>query len=456
MMTATGRHPRGLTFLSLTEAWERFSFYGMQSLLVLYMATTLLPSAGDRRIWGFTPFRSALETVTGPLSNQALASQIFGLYAGLVYLTPLIGGLIGDRLLGGRRTVLLGAALMATGHFLLAFDASFLIALAALICGSGCLKGNIATQVGRLYEAADARRERAYLLFNFGINIGAFAGSLICGTIGETHGWHLGFASAGIGMLVGIAVYASGWRHLPADRPRGRNVVRIAGEAGDGRRIATLLGLVALSACYNVPFGEGYNVFPLWISDAADRHFGDFEMPVAWYLASDGLVTVLATPIVLWLWKRQAAVGREPSVPGKFAIGCAMMAAADLLMAVFARLWPAPHALGPLLGFTYFLLSSSAYLFVMPVLLAAVSRYAPARLTATMMGVAYAGLFVANLTAGWLARFYMPLGPAGFWTLMGAIGLAGTLIALSVRHPVRHLLEPTGRAGRIPPPSRLL
>jgi len=129
-------HPRGLPILSFTEAWERFSFYGMQALLMLYMATALLPSGAERRVWGFAMFRDVVESVTGPLSNQALAAQIFGLYTGLVYLTPLIGGLIGDRLLGGRRTVLLGAGLMAMGHFLLAFDASFLIALAALICGS--------------------------------------------------------------------------------------------------------------------------------------------------------------------------------------------------------------------------------------------------------------------------------------------------------------------------------
>jgi POT family proton-dependent oligopeptide transporter len=443
----SARHPRGLPILSFTEAWERFSFYGMQSLLMLYMATTLLPSAPERRVWGFAGFRAAVEAVTGPLSDQALASQIFGLYTGFVYLTPLLGGLIGDRLLGGRRTVLLGAGLMAMGHFLLAFDASFLLALLALILGSGCLKGNIATQVGRLYDAGDARRDRAYLLFNFGINIGAFAGPLICGTIGEKHGWHLGFASAGIGMLVGIAIYASGWRHLPADRPRGRAVVRERKEAGDGRRIAVLLGLVALSACYNVPFGQGYNVFPLWIGAAADRHVAGFEMPIAWYLASDGLITVLSTPLVLILWKRQAAMGREPRVPAKFAIGCVMMAAADALLATFATFSPTPHSLGVLWGFAYFLLSSSAYLFVMPVLLAAVSRTAPVRLTATLMGVAYAGLFVANLTAGWLARFYAPLGPARFWALHAGIAIVGALIAIALRRTLSLSPEPICEAA---------
>jgi POT family proton-dependent oligopeptide transporter len=436
------RHPRGLAFLALTEAWERFSFYGMQALLLLYMVTTLLPSHPEHRVLGFASFRAGVEAVTGPLSDQALASQIFGLYAGLVYLTPLAGGLIGDRWLGGRRTVLVGAGLMAAGHFLLAFDASFLIALALLILGSGCLKGNIATQVGRLYEAGDPRRDRAYLLFNFGINIGAFAGPLICGTIGAARGAPLGFASAGIGMLIGILVYAAGWRHLPADRPRGTHRIREAGADGDRRRIAALLLLVALTAFYNVPFGQGYNVFPLWVSLAADRHAGGYEMPVAWYMASDGLVTVLATPLVLALWKRQAATGREPRVVGKIAIGCAMMAAADLLLALFSHHWPVAHSLGLFWSFGYFLLSSSAYLFVMPVLLAAVSRAAPPRFTATLMGIAYAGLFVANLLAGWLARFYAPLGPTRFWMLHAAIAGAGVLVALLLGRRLSALLDP--------------
>lgn len=433
--------------LSSTEAFERFSFYGMQALLMLYMATVLLPIGADRRVWGFGEFRTLMEAVTGPLSHQALASQIFGLYAGLVYLTPIVGGLVGDRLLGRRRIVLVGAALMALGHFLLAFDASFLVALAALICGSGCLKGNIATQVGALYKRGDTRRDRAFLLFNFGINIGAFAGPLVCGTVGEAHGWHLGFAIAGFGMLIGIAVYAFGWRHLPADTLRDAHAPRGAAAVGDGSRVAALLGLITLSLCYNIPFGQGYNVFPLWILDAADRHIGGFEMPVAWYLSSDGLVTVLSTPLVMLLWKRQAAAGREPRVASKLAIGCAMMALADALLAAFAYRASSPHSLGVYWGFGYFLLSSSAYLFVMPVLLAAVSRGAPARLTATLMGVVYAGLFVANLTAGWLARYYVPLGPVRFWGLHALIAATGTLLAMALSKPLSAPLYATSEAA---------
>jgi POT family proton-dependent oligopeptide transporter len=244
--------------LASTELWERFSFYGMQALLMLYMTSRLVPLAGHGGVWGWLTLRSALQSVLGPLSDQAYASQIFGLYTGLVYLTPLAGGMLGDRVLGRRQTVLLGGALMAAGHFLLAVEAAFLPALLLLILGSGCLKGNIATQVGALYAPADHRRDQAYLLFNLGINLGAFAGPLVCGLLGEQGNWHIGFAMAGVGMLVGLVIYVTGWRNLPLDT-RPTAIDTITDRQG---RIGVLLALVALSAFYNIPVGQGYNVFP--------------------------------------------------------------------------------------------------------------------------------------------------------------------------------------------------
>ncbi|GHD00204.1 peptide MFS transporter [Novosphingobium pokkalii] len=432
----TGRHPRGLAVLAATETWERFSFYGMQALLMLYMTTQLLPRAGSGgRVLGLAGLRALLTGVLGPMSDQAFASQVFGLYAGLVYLTPLVGGLIGDRVLGGRRTVLLGAGLMAAGHLLLAFAPGFLVALGLLIIGSGCLKGNIATQVGRLYAPADERRDQAFLWFNLGINIGAFAGPLVCGFLGQDGGWHVGFACAGVGMLVGMAVYVAGWRHLPADGPDGVLAATAAhdGSPAETGRVAPLLGLIALSLFYNIPVGQSFNVYPLWIDHAADRHILGLEIPVAWYLASDGLITVLATPLVLALWARQTRAGRLPGAAARIGIGCAMLALADGLLAVLAHIFPQAHALPPLLGFGYFLLASSAYLFVMPVLLAAVARAAPPHLTATLIGTVYAGLFAANLTAGWLARFYESWGAAAFWAGNGAIATLGVLAAIALR-----------------------
>src|SRR4051812_40747925 len=174
-------HPRGLAFLFATEMWERFSYYRMRALLVLYMVKYLLQPDRAGTVAGYGAIKTALEVVSGPLSVQALASQIYGLYTGLVYLTPIFGGLLADRYLGQRRTVIIGAALMAAGHFMMAFEALFFLALLTLILGNGAFKPNISTQVGGLYAPGDPRRDRAYSIFYVGVNLGAFLAPLVCG-----------------------------------------------------------------------------------------------------------------------------------------------------------------------------------------------------------------------------------------------------------------------------------
>src|SRR6267378_4375521 len=151
-------HPKGLFYLAFTEAWERFSYYGMTALVVLYMVNQLLLPGHVEHIAGFSGFRAAVESIVGPLSTQALASQIFGLYSGFVYFTPLLGGMIADRWIGQRNAVVIGALLMSGGHIAMAFEQSLLLALALLVTGSGLLKGNIAAQVGGLYPAEDEAR----------------------------------------------------------------------------------------------------------------------------------------------------------------------------------------------------------------------------------------------------------------------------------------------------------
>ena len=197
-------HPRGLTFLFTTEMWERFSYYGMRSLLVLYMTKYLLLPEHSGDVRGLLTVKSALEGIFGPLDVQPLSSQIWGFYTALVYFTPIFGGLLADRVLGQRRTVIIGAVLMAIGHFMMAVEQLFLFALLALILGNGAFKPNISTQVGGLYAPGDPRRDRAYSIFYVGINVGAFLAPLICGTLGEKVGWHYGFAAAGVGMCIGL------------------------------------------------------------------------------------------------------------------------------------------------------------------------------------------------------------------------------------------------------------
>ena len=223
--------------------WERFSYYGMRSLLVLYMVKYLLARHSQRRhrLYGVA---RRLEAVFGPLDGQPLASQIYGLYTAFVYLTPILGGYVADRWLGQRRTVIIGAVLMALGHFMMAFESLFLFALLALILGNGAFKPNISTQVGRLYPPGDPRRDRAYSVFYVGINLGAFFSPLVCGTLGEEIGWGYGFSAAGVGMLIALGIYFFALRILPPDVRREHH--HAPWRAADTRRAARC---VARSCC---------------------------------------------------------------------------------------------------------------------------------------------------------------------------------------------------------------
>ena len=219
-------HPRGLAVLFATETWERFSYFGNAALVVLYMVKYLLDPGRVESVLGFGAVKAALEFLFGQLDPQPLASQLFGFYTGLAYFTPILGGLIADRLLGQRRTVIIGGVLMAIGHFMMAFEALFLFALLMLILGIGAFKPNISAQVGALYAPGDRRRDRAYSIFYVGINIGAFLAPLVCGTLAVQYGWHYGFGAAGIGMLVSLGIYLYGTRALPADDAAGQAAAR--------------------------------------------------------------------------------------------------------------------------------------------------------------------------------------------------------------------------------------
>src|SRR3984893_6466186 len=239
-------HPKGLTFLFTTEMWERFSYYGMRSLLVLYMTKYLLLADHSGNVIGLLTVKRALEGLFGPLDVQPLSSQIWGFYTALVYFTPIFGGLLADRVLGQRRTVIVGAVLMALGHFMMAVEPLFLFALLALILGSGRFKPNISTQVGGLYAPGDHRRDRAYSIFYVGINIGAFLAPLICGTLAEELGWHYGFAAAGVGMCIGLSIYLYALPLLPPDelhRARAAHVERKPLDRDQWRAIIALLVL---------------------------------------------------------------------------------------------------------------------------------------------------------------------------------------------------------------------
>src|SRR5690348_16650255 len=233
----------------------------MSALLVLYMVNQLLLPGHVEHVAGFAAFRAMIEGTFGSLSTQALASQIFGLYSGFVYFTPVIGGWLGDRI-GQRSAVVLGGLAMSGGHLAMAFDESFLLALLLLIVGSGLLKGNISAQVGGLYPADDeARRTRGFAIFSTAINFGAVAGPLVCGFLGERYGWHVGFGAAALFMLGGVGTYLTGYRYLPARIER-KTFAADAMTANDRKVVAALLAAMALTVFPHIAYYQLSNVLP--------------------------------------------------------------------------------------------------------------------------------------------------------------------------------------------------
>ena len=438
---AVSGHPKGLYYLSFTEVWERFSFYGMQALLVLYMVDQALTPGHIETIAGMTSFRAALEGAFGPLSIQALSSQIFGLYTGFVYFTPIIGGWIGDQVLGRRRTVLIGAGLMALGHLLMAFEVSFLVALLLLILGSGCLKGNISAQVGDLYTRDDPRRTPAFSLFNLAINIGAFVAPLACGTLGELYGWHYGFGLAAAGMVVGALVYWSGGKHMPVQVIARRASRRPALSRRDAPMMAAIVATLVLGIFYNVAYGQEFNVFNLWARAQTDRHAFGFEMPVTWFPAFDGLFIVVLTPVVLRLWAWERARGSAQSDLARIGIGSCMGAVGMLALVAASMIAASGGRPGLGWGVFCFLMFGLGFIYTWPPTLALCSRNAPAAVGGVIMGMAFLQGFIANSLAGWIGSQYETMSATQFWFLQAVISGAGGLLIFAFLRPINRALN---------------
>lgn len=422
-------HPKGLYYLAFTEAWERFSYYGMTALVVLYMINQLLLPGHVEDVVGLVGFRAALESVFGPMSTQALASQIFGLYAGFVYLTPLFGGLIADRWIGQRNGVVIGALTMSSGHLAMAFEQSFLLALLLLVIGSGFLKGNISAQVGALYPRDDeARRTRGFAIFSMAINFGAVAGPLLTGLMAQLYGWHFGFSIAAVFMLAGLATYLMGYKHLPA-RVERRTQEQGKLSAAEWRVILVLAAVMLITIFQSISYYQLGNVLPVWLQQHVALQQGGFAIPAPWYQSIDPLFSILGVPLLFWIWRRQAERKREPGDLAKIGIGAWLAAFSNLILvaAIVVANGAPVHPVWPML---YCAGMGIAFLYYWPTLLALVSRTAPASVNATMMGVAFTSLFVANNLVGWIGGFYEQMSPAAFWSLHAAIGAAGGVLVL--------------------------
>jgi POT family proton-dependent oligopeptide transporter len=322
----------------------------------------------------------------------------------------------------------------------MAFEQSFLLALLLLVLGSGFLKGNISAQVGALYPQEDeTQRTRGFAIFSVAINFGAVAGPLLCGWLAQAFGWHYGFGVAAVFMLAGLATYLAGYRHLPA---RVERRLRQQGQLtpADWRIIAALVGVIVITIFQSVSYYQLANVMPVWMQDHVALDARSFRIPVPWYQSIDPLFSILGVPVLFWLWARQATRGREPNELGKIGLG-AWLAAASNLFLIVPILVADGAAVHPVWPFLYCAGMGVAFLYYWPTLLALVSRAAPAQVNATMMGVAFMSLFVANNLIGWIGTHYERMTPAEFWTLHAAIGATGGVLVLVFGRRLTRVLE---------------
>lgn len=435
----TSGHPKGLYVLAMTEMWERFSFYGMRALLVYYMTKQLAFS-------------------------QEKSSQIYGLYTGLVYLTPFFGGILADRKWGQRKTVIIGGVLMAIGQFLMASEALFYPAMGFIILGNGAFKPNISTQVGSLYPDGDPRRDRAFGIFYVGINVGATLSPLLCGTLGELYGWHYGFILAGVGMIVALIVYIAGSKHLAPD-----NVMNVAAGAAPKKTVTTkrekqviwaLVILCALNIVFWGVYEQQGNTLALWADSDTDRHilrpFSDWEMPATWYQSFNPAMIFLFTPFLNMYWARQARNGREPLSVAKMAIGCVLLALSFALLIVAAR------ANRSSLASIWWLVGSTALvtmgeLYLSPVGLSLVTKVAPVRMVSMLMGFWFLSSFFGNYMCGFLGIFWEKMSKENFFLMLTVLSAISAVAMWAVIRPLNKALgENQPRPDEDPAPAGAL
>ncbi len=439
-------HPPGLFVLFFTEMWERFSYYGMRSLLVLYMVDHLFirPDVG-KEVLGYTLVRGTLESIFGPMEAQPLSSQIYGLYTAFVYLTPFFGGMLADRILGQRKTVILGAILMAIGHFLMAVQSLFFVALLFLIMGNGAFKPNISTQVGGLYAQGDPRRDRAFTIFYMGINLGAFFSPLVCGTLGQKVGWHYGFGAAGVGMVLGLCLYLWGQRHLASDdltkrRDTGEAKVKQPLTRDEWKRVWALVVLCGLNIIFWGVYEQQGNTMQLWADRNTNWNLLGWTVPSTWYQSFNPMMIFIFAPLLNIVWAWQNRRNREPSSVVKMSIGCFLLGASFIVMIL------ASQGVGPedrrnviWLVMTTFVLTIGE-LYLSPIGLSLVTKVAPARIVSMMMGVWFLSSFFGNYLSGFLGTFWEKMPRASFFMMLCVLGVTAGILIWLVSAPLKKVI----------------
>ena len=389
-------HPRGLATLFFTEMWERFSYYGMRALLTLYMTGSVMQPG-----LGFP---------------DAKATHIYGLYTMSVYLMGIPGGFIADRFLGHYRAVLLGGIIIATGHFAMAVPGLpfFYTGLGLIILGTGLLKPNVSTMVGTLYTRDDPRRDAGFSLFYMGINLGAFIAPLITGWLGQKINWHIGFAAAGFGMVIGIIQYVYGRKYLVAvSGPEKPVAVTTGTPAGlpekaftrqEWGRIAAASILTLFALIFWAGFEQAGSSLTLFADRATRLTLLGFTYPSSWFQSVEPLFVIIFSPIFAWIWLSMSRRRKEPSSPTKFTLGLFMLSLSFLLMVPAARYFQSHGTrVSPMWLVGLYFLQMVGELCLSPVGLSMVTKLSPPRVVGLMMGVWFFATAMGNYVAGWVA-----------------------------------------------------
>jgi POT family proton-dependent oligopeptide transporter len=489
-------HPRGLKTLFFTEFWERFSYYGMRALLILFMTASVA--------------NGGLGFETGK------AGAIYGLYVGSVYLMALPGGWVADRIFGQRRSVLFGGIIIALGHFSMAIPSipSFYLGLVLIVLGTGLLKPNISTMVSELYPEGGARRDAGFSVFYMGINLGAFVAPIVTGALGERvegmspadgfPNWHYGFAAAGFGMVFGIIQYLRGGRHLgqigvhpnvgadPAAASRnlrrlmiglGAAVVlaggawllqrrgvfsfgieQVAGATGgfivglavlyfaymffwgglnavERKRVSAVFVFFIFSAVFWSGFEQAGSSLNLVADRLTDRTLGAWVMPASWLQSVNALMIIILAPIFAWLWIGLGKRNREPSSPAKFTLGLVFLGLGFAVMIMAAQRAASGALVSPMWLVLTYLLHTIGELCLSPVGLSTVTKLAPHRMVGQMMGVWFMSISLGNLFAGLIGGQFGTTQPAQIFMVVTAVTLgAGLLLAILIK-PIRNLMS---------------
>jgi POT family proton-dependent oligopeptide transporter len=436
-------HPRGLATLFFTEMWERFSYYGMRALLVLYMVgSTQQPGLGF---------------------DVKRATAIYALYTMCVYLSGIPGGWIADRVLGHYRAVLFGGIIIAAGHFSMAVPGLpfFYLGLGLIVIGTGLLKPNVSSMVGTLYRRDDKRRDAGFSLFYMGINLGAFIAPLICGWLGQKWNWHFGFVAAGFGMIIGLIQYVAGRKYLTPvsdDDIASPNVTAAATDTAPQTDLAppparklsgsdwARIGAIGILTTFALLFWAGFEQAGSSLTLFADRAtrltvFG-FDYPSSWFQSVEPLFVILFSPIFAWIWLSMARANREPSSPSKFTLGLFFLSLSFLLVVPAARYFEhSGQRVSPMWLVGLYFLQMVGELCLSPVGLSMVTKLAPRHLVGLMMGVWFFATAMGNYVAGWAAGFlqdrtYSEVFQAAFLS----VAVAAVILAILIK-PIKKMMH---------------